>query len=89
MQYCYVMGVHLCDEVQLLHVVLAREERLAAQQLSHDARHRPASAAVHTGAGHDSVACVRSAQNCMQGSVVSACFVRRSQVWGRNGWYCG
>jgi hypothetical protein len=35
--YC----AHLCDEVQLLHIVLAREQRLAAQQLSHDARHRP------------------------------------------------
>lgn len=33
---------HFGDEVQLLHVVLARKERLAPQQLSHDARHRPA-----------------------------------------------
>jgi hypothetical protein len=36
-----VDGVYLCDEVQLLHVVLAREERLAVQQLSHDAGNRP------------------------------------------------
>ena len=35
---------HLCYEVELVHVVLAREDGLAAQQLSHDAPNRPAGA---------------------------------------------
>jgi hypothetical protein len=73
------MHAHLCDEVELLHIVLAGEDGLAAQQLCHDAANRPRGAgAVHKWAEQHDEGIVKGwfdRGNILQACAASPCLV--------------